>query len=157
MDRRNVDPVVHGTPGGAQGRSSWEGGAQKVQRPKGVLRRRPVRKKRPAKRVFFLVFPLRLDDSSGSGLTQCSPNRKREGVYRQWLISQSKLYVDRRRSSRAWDVGRGARAIQLGGGGAEGAARRRRAAPKAQYRPKAGKKKKTREAGLFFLVPPSFQ
>ena len=26
-----------------------------------------------------------------------------------------------------------------------------------QHRPKAGKKKKTREAGLFFLVPTSFQ
>ena len=26
-----------------------------------------------------------------------------------------------------------------------------------QHRPKAGKKKKTREAGLFFLVPASFQ
>ena len=63
MDRRNVDPVVSGTSGGEQGRSSWEGG------------------------------------------------------------------------------------------GAEGAARRRRAAPKAQYRPKAGKKKKTHEEGLFFLVP----
>jgi len=41
------------------------------------------------------------------------------------------------------------------GGGAEGAARRRRAAPKAQYRPKAGQKKKTHEVGLFFLVPAS--
>ena len=65
VDRRNVNPVVRGTPGGAQGRSSWEGGAPKAQRAEGVLRRRrstgrrPVRKKRPTKWVFFFWFPLR--------------------------------------------------------------------------------------------------
>ena len=44
------------------------------------------------------------------------------------------------RSSCEWDVGRGARAIQLGGGGGA----------KAQYRPKAGKKKKTHKVVFFF-------
>ena len=65
VDRRNVDPVVSRTSGGEQGRSSWEGGAVKAQRAEGVLRRRrstgrrPVRKKRPTKWVFFFWFPLR--------------------------------------------------------------------------------------------------
>ena len=37
--------------------------------------RRPVRKKRPAKRVFFFWFPLRFSDaSSRSGLTDFSPH-----------------------------------------------------------------------------------
>ena len=43
----------------------------------------------------------------------------------------------------------------VGRGGTEGAARWRRAAPKAQYWPMTGKKKKTHEVGLFFLVPTS--
>ena len=34
MDRRNVDPVVSGTSGGAQGRSSWEGGAEGAKKKK---------------------------------------------------------------------------------------------------------------------------
>ena len=61
-------------------------------------------------------------------------------------LIKSKLYVDRRRSP------------GLGGtpGGAQGRSSWEGGAPKAQYRPKAGKKKKTREAGLFFLVPASF-
>ena len=51
MDRRNVDPVVSGTPGGAQGRSSWEGGAPKAQyRPKAGKK-----KKTHEVGLFFLV------------------------------------------------------------------------------------------------------
>ena len=43
-------------------------------RPRGSTGRRPVRKKRPAKRVFFFWFPLRFcDASSRSGLTDFSP------------------------------------------------------------------------------------
>ena len=34
VDRRNVDPVVSGTSGGAQGRSSWEGAPKAQYRPK---------------------------------------------------------------------------------------------------------------------------
>ena len=49
--RRNVDPVVSGTPGGAQGRSSWEGGAPKAQyRPKAGKK-----KKTHEVGLFFLV------------------------------------------------------------------------------------------------------
>ena len=63
-----VDPVVSGTPGGAQGRSSWEGGRRR--RSTG---QRPVRKKRPTKWVFFFSGShFVLDASSGSGLTQRS-------------------------------------------------------------------------------------
>ena len=42
--------------------------------PRGGTGRRPVRKKRPVKRVFFFWFPLRFSDaSSRSGLTDFSP------------------------------------------------------------------------------------
>ena len=43
--------------------------------PRGSTGRRPVRKKRPTKRVFFFWFPLLIGDaSSQSGLTDFSPH-----------------------------------------------------------------------------------
>ena len=58
-DRRNVDPVVSGTPSGAQGRSSWEGGAEGVLRRRRSIGRMPVRKKKTHEDhevgLFFLV------------------------------------------------------------------------------------------------------
>ena len=41
-------------------------------------------------------------------------------------------------------------------GGAQGRSSWERVVPKAQYRPKAGKNKKTHEVGLFFWFPLSF-
>ena len=55
MDRRNVDPVVSGTPGGAQGRCSWEEGAPKAHyRPKAGMK-----KKTNEVGLFFLVTELK--------------------------------------------------------------------------------------------------
>ena len=64
--------------------------------------------------LFFSGSHFVLDASSGSGLTQLSPNRKSLSIVLHILCS--KRYVDRRQSSCEWDVRRGARAIQLGGG-----------------------------------------
>jgi len=56
--------------------------------PRGSTGRRPVRKKRPAKRVFFFWFPLRFSDaSSRSGLTDFSPHSNIYlSIYRHSLV-----------------------------------------------------------------------
>ena len=128
MDRRNVDPVVSVTSGGEQGRSSWEGGAPKAQRAEGVLRRRrstgrrQVRKKRPAKRVFFFWFPLRTRCFIRKWVNPTFPEQE-ESIYLSIYRPYSpKLYVDRRNVD---PVVRGTpgRAQELSSweGGAEGA------------------------------------
>ena len=91
MDRLNVDPVMRGTPGGAQGRSSWEEGA-----PKAQYRSKAGKKKKTREAgVFFSCSHFVLDASSGSGLTQRSPTGR---VYcPPYSVSVIvKLYVDRR-------------------------------------------------------------
>ena len=53
IDRHNADPVMSGTSDGAQGRSSWEGGAE------GAHRRHKEKKNTQSGSFFFLWFPLR--------------------------------------------------------------------------------------------------
>ena len=60
-----------------------------------ITDRRPVRKKRPAKRVFGFWFPLRLDVPSGRGLTQLSPH---SNIYRPSFIHSLMHAVKRRRA-----------------------------------------------------------
>ena len=83
-----------------------------------------------------------LDASSGSGLTQRSPTLKGESIYRPYcLVGQSY-------TRRNVDL-----VVRGTPGGAQGRSSWEGGAPKAQYRLKAGKKKKTRKAGLFFWFP----
>ena len=131
---------MSGTSGGEQGRSSWRGGRRR--RSTG---RRPVRKKRPTKWVFFSGSHFVLDASSGSGLTQHSPTCP---VYLSSIFVGQLSYTWIGATSIQSCVGHRARrnGDPVGRGGA----------PKAQYRPKAGnymKKKRPTKWVFFFWFP----